>query len=94
MKNILLIIVLSFFSGNILFAQSDTLKIEKSTDKVMIGGQVYYVHIVKAGETLYSLSNAYGVSQKEIAKENPEIFLGLIVGQALKIPSQIRNGFS
>jgi LysM repeat protein/ABC-type branched-subunit amino acid transport system substrate-binding protein len=52
----------------------------------MIGGQVYYVHIVKAGETLYSLSNAYGVSQKEIAKENPEIFLGLIVGQALKIP--------
>lgn len=86
MKNLFLIISISLFFVNILYGQVDTLVIEKSSDKVMIGGQVYYVHIVKQGETLYSLSKAYGVSQKEIAKENPEIFLGLIVGQALKIP--------
>lgn len=71
---------------NFSFAQNDTVIIEKSTDKVIIGGQVYYVHIVKLGHTLFSLSIAYEVSQKEIAKENPEIFLGLQIGQALKIP--------
>jgi len=85
-KNLFLFLSVSFLSISFLFAQPDTLKIEKSNDKVIIGGQVYYVHIVKQGETLYSISNAYGVSQKEIAKENPEIFLGLIIGQALKIP--------
>ncbi|MCK5168740.1 MAG: LysM peptidoglycan-binding domain-containing protein, partial [Bacteroidales bacterium] len=71
---------------NFSFAQNDTVIIEKSTDKVIIGGQVYYVHIVKPGHTLFSLSIVYEVSQKEIAKENPEIFLGLQIGQALKIP--------
>lgn len=68
------------------FAQNDTLTIKTSTDKVVIGGQAYYVHIVKKGETLFSLSKAYNVSQKDIAKENPDIFLGLQIGQALKIP--------
>jgi len=85
-KNLFLTFCLSLFIGTILFAQTDSIKIEKSNDKVVIGGQIYFVHIVKKGETLYSLSKAYEVSQKEIAKENPEIFLGLIVGQALKIP--------
>ena len=61
---------------NVSIAQTDTVIIKKSTDKVIIGGQAYYVHIVKKGETLYSLSNAYNVTQKEIAKENPEIFKG------------------
>lgn len=83
-KSFLLVIALLIISTA--FAQNDTLKIQKSTDKVMIGGQVYYVHIVKQGETLFSLSKAYEVSQKDIAKENPEIFLGLQIGQALKIP--------
>ncbi|MGE0089925.1 MAG: LysM peptidoglycan-binding domain-containing protein [Bacteroidales bacterium] len=86
MKNFFLTGFLSLILGSSLFGQNDTIKIEKSTDKVIIGGQVYYVHIVKKGETLYSLSKAYEVSQKDIAKENPEIFLGLIIGQALKIP--------
>ncbi len=85
MKRLLfLLLIISWV--NISFAQNDTIVIKKSTDKVIIGGQAYYVHIVKKGETLFSLSNAYNVSQKDIAKENPEIFLGLQVGQALKIP--------
>ncbi len=73
------------------FAQNDTLGVQKSKDKVIIGGQVYYVHIVKKGDSLYSLSRVYNVSQKEIARENPEIFLGLKIGQALKIPFEKDN---
>jgi LysM repeat protein/ABC-type branched-subunit amino acid transport system substrate-binding protein len=81
-----LVLFIALFVATISIAQNDTITIEKSTDKVMIGGQIYYVHIVKQGETLFSLSKAYEVSQKDIAKENPEIFLGLQIGQALKIP--------
>jgi len=86
----LFIITLFIFSKSI-SAQTDTLVNQKSTDRVIIGGQMYYVHIVKQGETLYSLSKLYGISQKEIAKENPDIFLGLMVGQALKIPQNSKE---
>ncbi|MBU8891902.1 MAG: LysM peptidoglycan-binding domain-containing protein [Bacteroidales bacterium] len=86
MRRITLILILLSLILNHSFAQSDTVIVVKSKDKVIIGGQVYYVHIVKKGETLFSLSNAYDVTQKEIAKENPEIFLGFQIGQALKIP--------
>ncbi|MFP4556004.1 MAG: LysM peptidoglycan-binding domain-containing protein [Bacteroidales bacterium] len=63
---------------------SPTVKI--STDKVKIDGSYYYIHIVRKGETLYSISRAYNVSQMEIAMENPDIYLGLQTDQALKIP--------
>lgn len=82
---ILLLIFIATLGQSI--AQTDSVRIQKSNNKVIIGGQMYYVHMVKKGETLFSLSKAYNVSQKEIAKENPDIFLGLQVGQALKIPT-------
>lgn len=86
MRRLSLVLLIVFIFQSVAFSQTDTLIIKKSTDKVKIGNRLYYVHIVAKGETLYSLSKAYNVSQKEIAKENPEIFLGLQVGQALKIP--------
>ena len=67
-------------------AQEPHPKIERSTEKVIIGGKIYYIHIVKKGETLYSISKAYGVSQKEISRENPLLVTGLQPGMALKIP--------
>ncbi len=82
LRNIFVLLLITFNA----FAQSDSTKIEISKNKVIIGGQHYYVHIVKQGETLFSLCKAYNVSQKQVAKENPEIFLGLQPGQALKIP--------
>ena len=85
MKRLIFICSILFFVNNS-FAQNDSIRIEKSKDKVIIGGQHYYVHIVKKSETLTSLCKLYEVSQKELAKENPEIFLGLKAGQALKIP--------
>lgn len=86
MKRLSLILFIVCIFQSVVLSQTDTLTIKKTTDKVKIGNRLYYVHIVAKGETLYSLSKAYNVSQKEIAKENPEIFLGLQVGQALKIP--------
>lgn len=86
MKRTTIFILIFFATLGQLIAQTDSVIVEKSKNKVIIGGQMYYVHIVKKGETLFSLSKVYQVSQKEIAKENPDIFLGLQVGQALKIP--------
>lgn len=83
---LLLILVLS--NSYILLGQVETQgqPLKKSTDKVKIDGKYYYIHIVRKGETLYSISKAYNVSQMEIAMENPDIYLGLQVDQALKIP--------
>lgn len=71
-----------------LFAQQETPNQQSkiSTDKVKIDGKYYFIHIVRKGETLYSISKLYNVSQMEIAMENPDIHLGLQVDQALKVP--------
>ncbi len=66
-----------------------TVKVQKSTQKVKIGSKFYYIHIVQKGETLFSISKAYGVSQADIASENPDIYQGLKSDQALKIPALI-----
>ena len=59
---------------------------KRSNNKVILEGTVYYIHVVKPGETLYAISKAYHISQKEIAIENPGVISGLQIGQALKIP--------
>lgn len=60
--------------------------VERSKNKVIISGTPYYVHIVKKGETAYSISRAYGVSVEELTKENPPAVFGVKEGQSLLIP--------
>ncbi len=64
----------------------ESVKVERSTNKVILEGKVYYIHMVEPGQTLYSISRAYNISQKEIALENPGVMSGIRIGQALKIP--------
>lgn len=61
-------------------------QIQKSTEKVRIGGEVYYVHNVKKGETIYSLTKVYGISEDELVRTNPQLADGLKDGQILRIP--------
>jgi LysM repeat protein len=75
-----------FFSAG--FSQFQPTEVIKSVDKIIIENKVYYIHIVKEGHTLYSISRVYNVPQKEILLENPNAFIGLQPGQALKIPFQ------
>jgi LysM repeat protein len=60
--------------------------VERSKDKVIISGTPYYIHLVKKGETAYSISKAYGVTVSELTKENPPAVYGVNEGQALRIP--------
>jgi LysM repeat protein/ABC-type branched-subunit amino acid transport system substrate-binding protein len=60
--------------------------VEKSTNKVIISGKPYYIHIVKKGETAYSISKAYDITVQELTKENPAAETGVKIDQALRIP--------
>ncbi len=60
--------------------------VEKSKDKVIISGVPYYIHLVKKGETAYSISKAYNITLEELNKENPPAVYGLKEGQALRLP--------
>ena len=50
------------------------------------GNVTYIIHRVDQGETVYSLSKRYNVSQDELIKNNPSIRDGLKIGDELKIP--------
>jgi len=61
--------------------------VERSTEIVTISNKQYYMHHVKRGETLYSISRAYKVTEAEILKLNPEINdLGLQAEMVIGIP--------
>jgi LysM repeat protein len=60
--------------------------VEKSKDKVVISGKPYYIHIVKKGETSYSISKAYGLKVDDLVSENPSASNGIKEGQSLRIP--------
>lgn len=58
----------------------------RSSEIVKIGNTEYYMHHVEAGQTLYGLSKAYGVSIEEITRLNPEVNDGLKADMVIGIP--------
>ena len=82
--------LVAFFLGLFLLQgfleAQDPVTVERTNNKVILEGTVYYIHTVKPGETLYAISRAYNISQKAIAIENPGVISGIRIGQALKIP--------
>ncbi len=60
---------------------------QRAQSIVFINGQRYYVHSVESGQTLYSLSKLYDVSEGDITASNPSVKeLGLKSGESIKIP--------
>ena len=53
---------------------------------VVIQGKKFVMHHVRTGETIYSLTKKYGITQSVLAQNNPGIDKGLSIGQVLKIP--------
>lgn len=69
------------------FAQFVPTEVTRSQQKTIINGKIYYIHTVLKGQTLYSISKVYEVTQEEILRENPGVDpQQLKEGQALKIP--------
>jgi LysM repeat protein len=63
--------------------------VDRSKDKVVIGGESFYIHIVKKGETYYSISKAYGITTEQLAAENPSAGMTIKEGQSLRIPVKL-----
>ena len=68
---------------------SAQVRVDRSGDKVVISGVTYYIHTVKKGETLYSVSKAYGVNTQDLIRVNPTAGEGLREGQSLRIPERL-----
>lgn len=85
-----------FFIGMVLSTGTTSfcqdLIVEKSGDKVILDGVIYYIHNVKQGETVYSICRAYNTTPKQLSKDNPSLILGLKSGMVLKISES--QGFS
>ncbi|MFZ2338796.1 MAG: LysM peptidoglycan-binding domain-containing protein [Bacteroidales bacterium] len=64
-------------------------RVDRSGEKVVISGVTYYIHTVKKGETLYSVSKAYGVNTQDLIRVNPTAGEGLREGQSLRIPERL-----
>ena len=61
--------------------------VERSTQKIVAGGKVYYMHQVLKGQTLYSISKAYNVTVDQLTSSNEIPPTGLKEGQMLKVPA-------
>ena len=81
--NLIFTIALIFnfqFSIDSCFAQTDSLEVHQ------INGKNYYIHVIEAGNTLYSISKKYNVPIAIIEKENPSVADGLSLGEKVFIP--------
>lgn len=83
-----LIVIVFFFLGLMFSCNLNAqTPVERSTFTTTIGGIEYYLHYVKAGQTLWSISKEYDVTVEEIERLNPEVVKnGLKEGHVLGIP--------
>ena len=80
---VILFLIGMLFSGS-LMAQTP---VERSKNITKIGGKEYYLHTVKAGQTMADISQVYNVTISEIEQLNPEVKKdGLKAGHVLGIP--------
>lgn len=85
-KSIVLLLI-GMFAG--IGASGMSLSGEAPPDSVgqeVVNGQTFVLYRVEPKETLYSISNNYGLSVSELVKHNPETEAGLKVGAVLRIP--------
>lgn len=65
----------------------EPVKITNRSETVQyIDGRPYYMHAVLQGQTLYSIARAYGVTQQDIIRENPDLEDGLRYDQIIRVP--------
>jgi len=70
-------------------SQVQPVEVKRSLEKTVANGKIFYIHTVQKGQTLYSISRAYEVTQEEIIRNNPGLdATTLKEGQAIRIPSQ------
>src|SRR5690554_5166277 len=58
----------------------------------IVGGNIMQIHVVSAGESIWSIAQAYNVGYQNIIQSNQLTNIEhLVIGQALVIPTMERN---
>jgi LysM repeat protein/ABC-type branched-subunit amino acid transport system substrate-binding protein len=71
-------------------SQFEPADVVRSQEKTMVNGKIYYIHTVQKGQTFYSICKAYGVTQEDVRRANPEIDPAYLKeGLAIRIPESI-----
>ncbi len=83
MKRVLGILLFVLCSNLYVSAQ---VEIVKSTEKIVVDGQKYFLHTVESGQTLYSICKAYNVKEKDVKNSNPDLTENLKLEQSIRIP--------
>lgn len=74
-------------AGMHLQAQESPQIVNRSTTIQKVDGKEYFFHAVLQGQTLFSIARAYGVTEEDIRRENPELQGGdLRYDQMIRIP--------
>ena len=79
-------LLITFLFSLITFGSLQAQENERSQVIKWENGKKYYIHTVTKGQGLFTIERLYGVQEKDILENNPEVFDGLKVGQQLKIP--------
>lgn len=75
--------------GSANFANSQNVPVKLSTNKVVIGGETYILHLVKEKQTLFSIAKAYEVDLSVLMKVNKKSQATVNVGEVLRIPTDL-----
>ena len=89
MKRIFLALFLALAPLCATFAQGSysAPEVAISSEKANIGGKIYYIHKVEAKQTIFSICKAYGITEDELAKANPDVRKnGLKAGSLIFVP--------
>ena len=79
-KVVFFVFLTTIYSANV-FSQTG-----KSSEIIVKDNMLFYVHEVMKGQTLYGLSQMYGVSSDDIVAHNPILRRGLKIGDHINIP--------
>ncbi len=89
--NGIILLTFLFLFSQACMAQYTPAKVEISKEKVMVKGEIYFLHTVEKQQTLFSIARAYGTETGAILKDNPSLSSGLRAGDRIYIKDNSNN---
>ncbi len=74
-----------------LTAEAQVTSIQKSKNKIVVGGKTYLLHIVAPQQTLYSICKVYDVDMAKVMTINNKKSTALDINEALRIPIAVNE---
>ena len=89
-KIVSVVLLLGILLASFMTATAQEVQVKRAEKIVTVGSKQFYMHHVKAGETLYAIAKAYHVTEDQITDCNPDLKNnGLRAGSVLGIPAVV-----